>query len=178
MRIDRLLALAAGMSRTQARDAIRAGRVLLDGKPDASPKAQAEPGADVRLDGHPLDANTEAHLMLNKPAGVLTAARDPKQPTVMGLLPARYARIGCMPVGRLDKDSEGLLLLTTDGELAHLLLSPRREISKEYLVRASGRVDEADVDAFRDGVALSDFTARPAALEIISTEDGFSVCRV
>ncbi len=178
MRVDRLLAMAAGLSRAQAREALRAGRVSLDGKTVTEPETQAEPGAAILLDGKSLDANTAAHIMLNKPVGVLTAARDPRQPTVMHLLPERFTRVGCMPVGRLDKDSEGLLLLTTDGELAHRLLSPKREISKEYLIRATGTVDAEDVAAFRAGVALTDFTAQPALLEIVSVEDEQSVCRV
>ena len=102
--------------------------------------------------------------MLHKPAGLLTAARDKKQPTVMDLLPAEYAAIGCMPVGRLDKDTTGLLLLTTDGELNHRLLAPARHVDKTYLATLDKPVGDKEVAVFASGLSLSDFEAAPADL--------------
>ena len=116
--------------------------------------------------------------MLHKPAGLLTAARDRKQPTVMDMLPEAYAAMGCMPVGRLDKDTTGLLLLTTDGELNHRLLSPKRHVWKTYEAEVDGPLNQTDVEAFAAGVPLSDFTALPAEMEILSSGPLLAVARV
>ena len=123
-------------------------------------------------------AETQRHILLNKPIGVLTAARDPHQKTVMELLPEQLRRLKCMPVGRLDKDTEGLLLFTTDGELAHRLLSPKRGVDKVYIASVTGLLSEPDQAAFEAGVALSDFTARPAMLEILQADEHSSEARV
>ena len=110
--------------------------------------------------------------MLHKPAGLLTAARDKKQPTVMDLLPEVYGAIGCMPVGRLDKDTTGLLLLTTDGELNHRLLSPGRHVDKTYLAQVDGPLEARHVAAFAAGLSLSDFDAQPSELVILGPQTG------
>jgi len=124
------------------------------------------------VQGQPLDGRLTRHVMLHKPAGLLTAARDKKQPTVMDLLPEAYAAIGCMPVGRLDKDTTGLLFLTTDGELNHRLLSPGRHVDKTYRAETDGALTQEHVDAFAVGLHLSDFDAQPAKLEIIGPDTG------
>ena len=118
MRLDRLLTALALGSRSQVKEMIRQGRIGVNGIPVRAPEQRIEAGSEIRLDGQPVDARTVRHVMLNKPCGVLTAARDPKQPTVLDLLPPAYRGCMCMPVGRLDKDTEGLLLLTTDGALS------------------------------------------------------------
>ena len=105
--------------------------------------------------------------MLNKPAGVLTAANDPRRETVLDLLPRACRALGCMPVGRLDLDTEGLLILTTDGQLAHRLLAPKNGVEKIYIAEVDGPLRGEDVSAFAQGLRLSDFTARPARLEIM-----------
>ena len=129
-------------------------------------------GAEICMDGVPLDTRTVRHLMLNKPAGVLTATEDGKQATVMELLPALYRACGCMPVGRLDKDTTGLLLLTTDGTLAHRLIAPERHVDKVYEAEVEGALEEADIAAFAQGIPLKDFTALPARLEILGPGRG------
>jgi 16S rRNA pseudouridine516 synthase len=116
--------------------------------------------------------------MLNKPAGLLTAARDRKQPTVMDLLPGEYAGIGCMPVGRLDKDTTGLLLLTCDGEMNHRLLAPGRHVDKVYRASVSGRLTEREVLVFAEGLELSDFRAKPAELRILTAGEESSEAEV
>ena len=113
--------------------AICGGRVRVNGDVQRDPSVQVAEDAEILLNGEKLDTRLTRHVMLHKPAGLLTAARDKKQPTVMDLLPPEYAAIGCMPVGRLDKDTTGLLLLTTDGELNHRLLAPARHVDKTYL---------------------------------------------
>ena len=167
MRLDRLLTTLAVGSRSQVKTMLRAGRVTVNGQVVRSADAHVQPGDRLTLDQQPLDARTTRHVLLNKPCGVLTAARDPKQPTVLDLLPPAYRACGCMPVGRLDKDTSGLLLLTTDGELAHRLLSPKRHVWKCYEATVDGPLNAQDAAAFAAGLELSDFTALPAELEIL-----------
>ncbi len=167
MRLDKLLATLTELSRTQAKEAVKSGRVSINHQPAKASDTLIHQGDEVRLDGRLLSQQIEYHLMLNKPAGVLTAARDARAKTVMDLLPPMMKKLKCMPIGRLDKDTEGLLLFTTDGELAHRLLSPKRGVEKTYEALVEGRLTEKAVDAFSKGVVLSDFTALPARLTII-----------
>lgn len=167
MRLDKALSLA-GFTRSEARALIAQGRVRAMGIAARDPGMNVRP-EDVQLDGAPVDAEAEIHLMLNKPAGVVTATEDGRLPTVVSLLPERYRRRKIGPVGRLDRDVTGLVLLTTDGQLAHRLISPRWKAEKQYRALCQGALTDADVDAFARGVALSDFTARPAALHILSS---------
>ncbi|MBR6187073.1 MAG: rRNA pseudouridine synthase [Clostridia bacterium] len=168
MRLDKLLSRLGTASRSGCRDLLRSGRVKVNGVPARDPAMDVPNGAEVLLDGAPLDTRMDRYLMLHKPAGVLTAKEDRNCKTVLDLLPGAYASLGCMPVGRLDKDTTGLLLLTTDGELAHRLLSPARHVDKVYEAEVAGELTEADVRAFSDGIPLKDFTALPAKLEILS----------
>jgi 16S rRNA pseudouridine516 synthase len=170
VRLDRLLGLMGEGTRSQARAMIRAGRVTVDGAAPRDPGLVVDPArAAVALDGRALAYRRHRHVMLHKPAGVLTAAMDAKAGTVMDLLPPLYRACGCMPVGRLDRDTEGLLLLTTDGALAHRLLSPKSGVEKVYLARVDGPLDARDVSAFAAGLALSDFAALPATLTILES---------
>ena len=167
MRLDRALTLA-GYTRSEAKAMIAGGRVRVG---DA---AVRDAGLDVRpedvvLDGAPLDAEPEVYLMLHKPAGVVTATEDRRLPTVVSLLPERYQRRKIGPVGRLDRDVTGLVLLTTDGQLAHRLISPKWKAEKRYRAVCEGALAQADVQAFAGGIELSDFTARPAEMAILST---------
>lgn len=168
MRLDRLLSQAGHGTRSEVRALLRAGRVFVDGAQVKDAGFQLDtPSAQILLDGKPVAFRQAMHLMLNKPTGVLTAARDARKPTVLSLLPEACIRQGCMPVGRLDMDTEGLLLLTTDGVLAHRLLSPRRHVEKEYIAEVEGMLDADDVRAFAEGIALSDFVAMPARLILL-----------
>ena len=178
MRLDRLLTTLAVGSRSQVKTMLRAGRVTVNGQVVRSADAHVQPGDRLTLDQQPLDARTTRHVLLNKPCGVLTAARDPKQPTVLDLLPPAYRACGCMPVGRLDKDTSGLLLLTTDGELAHRLLSPKRHVWKCYEATVDGPLNAQDAAAFAAGLELSDFTALPAELEILRSSPQEAVVQV
>ena len=178
MRLDRLLTTLAVGSRSQVKTILRAGRVTVNGQVVRSADAHVQPGDRLMLDQQPLDARTTRHVLLNKPCGVLTAARDPKQPTVLDLLPPAYRACGCMPVGRLDKDTSGLLLLTTDGELAHRLLSPKRHVWKCYEATVDGPLNAQDAAAFAAGLELSDFTALPAELEILRSSPQEAVAQV
>ena len=176
MRLDRAVALA-GLTRAEAKKAIAAGRVRVDGQPVRDAAAQAEPER-VTLDGAPIAAPGALYLMVNKPAGVITATEDRSLPTMLELLPEALRRRGPGPVGRLDRDVTGLVLLTTDGQLAHRLISPKWKAEKLYRARCEGRLDEGCVRAFAGGVTLSDFTALPARLEIIAADDRESTADV
>ena len=168
MRLDRWLATVTAGSRSEAKQWIRGGQAAVNGQIVSDPARSFETERDLlALNGKAVDGRVARHVMLYKPAGVLTAARDPKQPTVMDLLPPVCRAIGCMPVGRLDKDTTGLLLLTTDGELNHRLLSPGRHVDKRYRAVVDGTLTEKDVEAFAAGLDLGDFTARPAVLTIL-----------
>lgn len=167
MRLDRWLVTLGVGSRSQVQKLIRQGAVTVDSMPVTDPGRSCDTSASLTLHRQPLDGRLVRHVMLNKPAGLLTAARDKKQPTVMDLLPDTYTAIGCMPVGRLDKDTTGLLLLTCNGELNHRLLAPARHVDKTYLARVDGPLTERDVSAFAQGLHLSDFDARPARLELL-----------
>ena len=176
MRLDKAVTLA-GMTRSEARKAIQAGRVQVRGAAARDPGLAVEP-EDVTLDGSPLAGGAELHLMVNKPAGVVTATEDRRLPTVLDLLPENLCRRGLGPVGRLDRDVTGLVLLTTDGQLAHRLISPRWKAEKVYRARCEGRLTEAEVAAFAEGLVLSDFTAKPAGLKILSASDEGSLAEV
>ena len=179
IRLDRWLAALSVGSRTEVRELIRKGRVSADGKTVRDPALSFDTDSAVlQLDGKTLDGRLVRHVMLNKPAGLLTAARDRKQPTVMDLLPGEYAGIGCMPVGRLDKDTTGLLLLTCDGEMNHRLLAPGRHVDKVYRASVSGRLTEREVQAFAEGLEPSDFRAKPAELRILAAGEESSEAEV
>ena len=177
-RLDKLVSDRTDLSRAEARQAIRAGRVQVAGQPVYAPEEKTDPALGLRLDGKALRASQDLYLLLHKPRGLLTAARDSRAATVMDLLPEAFLKNRCMPVGRLDKDTSGLLLLMSDGELAHRLLSPRRQVQKVYEALVEGLLDQADVAAFEAGIALSDFTALPARLQILRAGAVDSLCRV
>ncbi len=177
MRLDKLLTRLGEASRSGCRELLKTGRVRVNGETVASGAFSVPEGALVTLDGRPLDCRLDRYLMMNKPAGVLTAREDARQKTVMDLLPPVYASLECMPVGRLDKDTTGLLLLTTDGELAHRLISPARHVDKVYEARVEGALEQKDVEAFAEGIPLGDFTALPARLEILAPDVGLATVR-
>ena len=176
MRLDKAAALA-GLTRSEARKAIAAGRVRVDGQIARDAGMQVDP-ARVRVDGaQPAEAG-ELYVMVHKPAGVVTATEDRRFQTVVDLLPEPLRRLSIGPVGRLDRDVTGLVLLTTDGQLAHRLISPRWKAGKVYRARCEGRLTDGEVAAFASGLVLSDFTARPAALEILEAGEAESLADV
>jgi len=172
MRLDKLMTHLGVASRSGARDVLKAGRVRVNGETVKNAAFSVAEDAEILLDGKRLDTRLSRHLMLHKPAGVLTAREDNRQQTVMDVLPPLYTSLGCMPVGRLDKDTTGLLILTTDGELAHRLITPERHVDKTYLATVDGCLTDADVEKFAAGIPLKDFTCLPAKLEILSPNLG------
>jgi len=164
-RLDKFLCDSGLGTRSQVKLILKAGRVTVDGTVcrDGSQKLDPQSAA-VCCDGERLGGRKQIVLMLNKPAGYVTATEDAHQKTVMELLPAGCR--GLNPVGRLDKDTEGLLLFTNDGDLLHRLISPKKEVPKVYYARHEGQATDADVQAFSQGLTLGDGTVcRPAKLE-------------
>lgn len=168
-RLDKLLAGTGKWSRREVKALVRQGLVRVDGRLAASAEDKLDPAvAVVTVAGETISLCRFTHVMLHKPAGVLTATEDRKQPTVLDLLPPELRRIGLAPVGRLDKDTEGLLLLTNDGELAHRLLSPKYHVEKRYFARVDGELSAADAEAFARGMTLGDgLECLPAGLEVL-----------
>ena len=175
-RLDKLVTLA-GVSRSDARKYIQSGRVSVLGQVvrDIAFKAQA---CDVSVDGEQLEESGEIYLMINKPAGVVTATEDRHLQTVVDLLPEKYQRRKLGPVGRLDRDVTGLVLLTTDGEMAHRLISPKWKAEKQYRAICEGCLCDADVQAFAEGLELSDFVAQPSRLIPLEVNDERSMADV
>ena len=156
-RLDKLLSEAGVASRKELKSIIRAGRVTVDGAVVKVPEAKVnEQTADVRVDGQPVGKQRTIILMLHKPAGFVTSTDDPRDRTVMELVPPEYRYLDPKPVGRLDKDTEGLLLFTNDGQLAHRILSPKHRVWKQYYAEHEGEADQADVAAFEAGITLKD----------------------
>ena len=178
IRLDRWLSTLGVGSRSQVQKLIRTGEVTVDGGRVTDPGTLCGESAVLAVAGETLDSRLRRHIMLHKPAGLLTAARDRKQPTVMDLLPPCFVTLGCMPVGRLDKDTTGLLVLTTDGELAHRLLSPGRHVDKVYLATVDGPLGAREQEMFARGLNLGDFSAQPADLAIISSSAAQATARV
>ncbi|MBP3651341.1 MAG: rRNA pseudouridine synthase [Clostridia bacterium] len=178
MRLDKYLSQSGEYSRSEAGKLIRSGAVRVNGEPVRKPDAQISPDAQVTLAGEVIGDHRLQYYMLHKPAGVLTAARDSRAQTVMDLVPENLSKRKVLPVGRLDKDTTGLLLLTNDGELAHFLLSPNRHVWKQYRATVTGQLTSAEVDAFANGLQLSDFVAKPAKLTILDSRADESVALV
>ncbi len=168
MRLDRLLSELGAASRSELRQIIRRGRVSVDGVVVTEPERRVDPeGSEIRLDGELLTYRRFRYFMMDKPAGVLSVTEDRKQKTVLDLLPPELKRLDLFPVGRLDKDTSGLLILTNDGDFAHRVISPKSGVEKRYRAEVEGVPDEADVKAFAEGLTLGDGTkCLPARLEI------------
>lgn len=178
MRLDRLLSECTALSRSQLRQIIKNGSVSVDGIVITSPEHKVCSDTErVELDGKTVSYEKFCYYMLNKPAGILSATDDKKQKTVIDLFPAELKKKNLFPVGRLDKDTTGLLIITNDGDFAHRVISPRSEIVKTYHAVTETPVNDADIEAFRQGIVLADGTkCLPAGLEKLP--DGSCLVRV
>ena len=158
-RLDKFLCDSGVGTRSQVKALLKSGRVTVDGKPEKDNSRKVDPGTQVIcLDGEPLGGKRRVVVMLNKPAGYVTATEDKQERTVMELLPAGMKHLDLKPVGRLDKATEGLLLFTNDGDLLHKLISPKKEVPKIYYARHEGTASADDVAAFAAGLTLRDGT--------------------
>ncbi len=178
-RLDKFLCDSGVGTRSQVKLLLKAGRVTVDGKAERDNGRKIDPKVqEIALDGEVLGGKRRVVLMLNKPAGFVTATEDATERTVMELLPESYKNMDVKPVGRLDKATEGLLLFTNDGDLLHRLISPKKEVPKVYYARHEGAAGEGDVAAFAEGLTLRDGTlCRPAKLEPLGEgESLITVC--
>ena len=166
-RLDKFLCDSALGTRSQIKAILKAGRVTVDGVVERDGSRKIDPEAQsVCCDGEALGGRQLVVIMLNKPAGFVTATEDAKESTVMELIPPKYRAMDVKPVGRLDKATEGLLLFTNDGALLHRLISPKKEVPKVYYARHEGQASREDVQAFSQGLPLRDGTVcLPARLE-------------
>lgn len=158
-RLDKFLCDSGAGTRSQVKTILKAGRVAVDGLPEKDGSRKIDPERQkITLDGEVLAGKYRAVFLMNKPAGYVTATEDPREPTVMELLPQEIRHLDLKPVGRLDKATEGLLLFTNDGDLLHRLIAPKNQVPKVYYARHEGQAGEEDVRAFREGLVLADGT--------------------
>lgn len=158
-RLDKFLCDSGAGTRSQVKIIIKSGRVTVDGRIEKDAGAKVDPQTQtICLDGQPMTGAQRLVVMLNKPAGYITATEDKQDKTVMELLPEELRKADLKPVGRLDKATEGLLLFTNDGDLLHRLISPKKEVPKLYYARHEGTATEEDIQAFTDGLTLQDGT--------------------
>jgi len=178
-RLDKFLCDSGAGTRSQVKVILKMGRVTVDGKVEKDNGKKIDPQKQViALDGEILGGKHRVVVMLNKPAGYVTATEDPVERTVMELLPAEMKHLELKPVGRLDKATEGLLLFTNDGDLLHRLISPKKEVPKVYYARHEGQAGPEDVEAFAAGLTLRDGTVcLPAKLEPLGVGESLvTVC--
>ena len=178
-RLDKFLCDSGAGTRSQVKLLLKAGRVTVDGKVEKDNSKKIDPDRQVvTLDGEVLGGKRRLVVMLNKPAGFVTATEDPVERTVMELLPENMKHLELKPVGRLDKATEGLLLFTNDGDLLHRLISPKKEVPKVYYAKHEGTASAEDVEAFEKGITLRDGTVcLPARLEPLGAGESLvTVC--
>lgn len=187
MRLDKYLSDYTDLTRSQAKKVIRQGRVSVNGTVSEKGEDRVEVSDTVLFDGKPVRAQKYQYIMLNKPAGLVSATTDDVNETVVEYIKGKtpvgqdaseleemFLAKDLFPVGRLDKDTEGLLILTNDGAVAHRLLSPRRHVDKTYFVRVDTRIDESDRIRMREGLDIGEKKeTRPAELEIVSETEAY-----
>ena len=172
MRLDKFLCDTAGVTRTEAKNAVKKGQIAVNGQVQKAADFKVKETTDtVTFQGKPLSYAAFHYYMLHKPAGVITATEDKKESTVMDILREEKVK-NLFPVGRLDKDTEGLLLVTDDGELAHNLLSPKKHVDKEYLVKVRDSISEEDCRKLSEGVDIGDEKpTAPAKVERVAEKE-------
>ena len=180
MRLDKCLADCGLGTRSEVKSLLKAKRITVNGKVVNNGKVQVNPETDeILLDGEKIQYEEFVYIMMNKPKGVVSATEDNLHKTVLDLIDPLYFKKGVFPVGRLDIDTHGLLLLTNDGELAHRLLSPKKHVTKIYQARVEGVMTDEDAADFEKGIVLSDGTeCMPARLDILSTTKDESIVQI
>lgn len=173
MRLDKFLADCGTGTRSEVKKLIKSGAVTVEGVEKIKPETVVDPQkSDVFVFGEKLVYQKYIYLMLNKPAGYVSATWDKRLPVVTDFVPEKYRHFQPFPVGRLDIDTEGLLILTNDGKLSHRLLSPKHHIPKCYFARVLGKVTDKDAKSFLNGVTLDDgYKTMPAKLEILKSAE-------
>lgn len=168
MRLDKFLANMGVGTRTEVKQLLKKGKVTVNTSVEKSPKSHINPTEDiVCVNEKQVEFVNNVYIMLNKPKGYISATHDESNRTVIDLIP-EYQHLNIFPVGRLDKDTEGLLLITNDGQFSHDLMSPSKHVSKTYEVTSQNPVTKADIVAFKKGIILSDGPVKPAQLTRIN----------
>lgn len=176
MRLDKFLKDCGFGTRTEVKKLIKKNMVLVEGVLKPLPETHIDPeNTEVFVNGKKVFYQKFIYIMLNKPAGYISATFDKKLPTVLDLLPEDVLFFKPFPVGRLDIDTEGLLLLTNDGELAHNLLSPKKHVKKTYIAKLENPPEKKYIEIFKEGIDLGDFKTKPANLEFLSESAPFLV---
>lgn len=180
MRLDKFLCETGFGTRSQVKELLKKGQVTVNGVAAKKPEQKIDEHKDqITCQGKTASYEKYVYYMLHKPAGVVSATEDKREKTVLDLLKSEDRRDGIFPVGRLDKDTEGFLLLTDDGDLAHRLLSPRKHVDKTYYAKIAGSVTEAHIERFREGLDIGDEKKTlPAMLEILASEPEISEIRI
>lgn len=180
MRLDKFLCETGFGTRSQVKEMLKKGQVTVNGVAAKKPEQKIDEHKDrITCQGKIASYEKYVYYMLHKPAGVVSATEDKREKTVLDLLKSEDRRDGIFPVGRLDKDTEGFLLLTDDGDLAHRLLSPRKHVDKTYYAKIAGSVTEAHIERFREGLDIGDEKKTlPAMLEILASKPETSEIRI
>ena len=172
MRLDKFLVENGLGSRSQVKELLKKGLVLVNGRAEKSPKTQINETEDeVVVSGQKLTYEKFVYYLLNKPKGYISATEDERHKTVLDLLDETALQKEVFPVGRLDIDTHGLLLLTNNGKLAHAMLSPKKHVEKIYRAQVAGLMNQSDVERFATGIELKDFTCQPAQLKILEVDE-------
>ena len=172
MRLDKFLVENGLGSRSQVKELLKKGLVLVNGRAEKSPKTQINETADeIVVSGQKLTYEKFVYYLLNKPKGYISATEDERHKTVLDLLDETARQKEVFPVGRLDIDTHGLLLLTNNGKLAHAMLSPKKHVEKIYRAQVAGLMNQSDVERFATGIELKDFTCQPAQLKILEVDE-------
>ncbi|KJQ65870.1 pseudouridine synthase [Streptococcus gordonii] len=172
MRLDKFLVENGLGSRSQVKEVLKKGLVLVNGRAEKSPKTHINETADeIVVSGQKLTYEKFVYYLLNKPKGYISATEDERHKTVLDLLDETARQKEVFPVGRLDIDTHGLLLLTNNGKLAHAMLSPKKHVEKIYRAQVVGLMNQSDVERFARGIELKDFTCQPAQLKIVKLDE-------
>lgn len=178
-RLDKFISANSSLTRSEAKSALAAGRVTLNSSVCKKGETKVTDSDTVMLDGNTLKAAGMVYILLNKPAGVISATEDTRDRTVLDLVKEapwireKCPKNGLFPIGRLDKDTEGLLVITNDGVLSHNLLSPKKHVEKEYLAVCTGCLAKDAVQRFAEGIEVGcEYKALPAKLTVVSADDG------
>ena len=173
LRIDKILSNLGYGSRAELKVYCKKGMVKVNDKVISNPGTQVDTDVDkIEFNNEVVNYREFVYIMMNKPDGYLSATFDKRDPIVLDLIDSSYLAFEPFPVGRLDKDTEGLLVLTNDGQLAHRVLSPKKHVPKTYYAKIEGKVTEEDIKAFEEGVTLDDgYETMPAQLKILKSDD-------
>lgn len=178
MRLDKYLCSCGLGTRSEVKKIIRSKRVMVNNITIESSDHKVDEYSTVTLDNKIVEYNKYTYIMLNKPAGYLSATKDNNRDTIMELFEEKYQKIGLFPVGRLDKDTVGLVIMTNDGDFAHNTLSPKKHVYKTYIADIEGTLPDNAKEIFNKGVILKDFTCESAELIIEETHDNYTRVRV